>query len=150
MAVLCGPSCLHGWLCAPVAKLARAPGGKRRTKVRLTDENLRGRVIIAADGQVIGEITALFLECDSWRVESLQARLGDGIADQIGANHSIFRSGTLEIPVRVVQSVGDTVVLSVPVDGLRELLPTDARTTASPVATLPAASHAKRDRNQEK
>ena len=45
----------------------------------------------------------------------------------IGADRSMFHAGTLEIPVRMVQSVGDTVVLSVPVDGLREVLPRDAR-----------------------
>jgi hypothetical protein len=29
----------------------------------------------------------------------------------------------VEVPTRLVQSVGDAVVLSVPVDGLREVLP---------------------------
>ncbi len=102
--------------------------------MRLSDEKLRGRTIIAADGQVVGEITALFLESDTWRVESLQARLGKDIADQIGADRSIFHAGTLEIPVRMVQSVGDTVVLSVPVNGLREVLPMDARAKAEGAA----------------
>jgi sporulation protein YlmC with PRC-barrel domain len=95
--------------------------------MRLSDENLRGRTIIAADGQVVGEVIALFLQSDAWRVESLQVRLGSDIADQIGADRSIFHAGTVEIPVRMVQSVGDTVVLSVPVGGLREVLPPDGR-----------------------
>lgn len=95
--------------------------------MRLSDDNLRGRIVIAADGQVVGEITALFLESDAWRVESLQVRLGKDIADQIGADRSIFHAGRLEIPVRMIQSVGDTVVLSVSVDGLREVLPMEAR-----------------------
>lgn len=102
--------------------------------MRLSDDNLRGRTIIAADGQVVGEITDLFLECDTWRVESLQAKLGKDIADQIGADRSIFHAGTLEIPVRMVQSVGDTVVLSIPVDGLREVLPIEAQAKAEAVA----------------
>jgi len=87
--------------------------------MRLSDDNIRGRSIIAADGQVVGEITALFLESDTWRVESLQAKLGKDIADQIGADRSMFHAGTLEIPVHMVQAVGDTVVLSVPIEGLR-------------------------------
>lgn len=98
--------------------------------MRLSDENLRGRTIIAADGQVVGEITALFLEGDAWRVESLQAKLRKEIADQLGADRSLFHAGTLEIPVRMVQSVSDAVVLSVPVNGLREILPMDAQTKA--------------------
>ena len=91
--------------------------------MRLSDEKLHGRTIIAADGQVVGELSALFLDCDSWQVESLQVKLGKAIADQLGASRSMFHAGELEIPVRMVQSVGDTVVLSVPVDELREVLP---------------------------
>ena len=96
--------------------------------MRLSDDNIRGRTVIAADGQVVGEIIALFFESDAWQVESLQAKLGKDIADQLGADRSVFHAGTFEIPIRMVQSVGDTVVLSVPVDGLREVLSTDART----------------------
>jgi sporulation protein YlmC with PRC-barrel domain len=91
--------------------------------MRLTDENIRGRAIIAADGQVVGEVTALFLDSETWLVESLQAELGNDIADQIEAERSMFHAGTLEIPVRLVQSVGDTIVLSTAVDGLRDVVP---------------------------
>jgi sporulation protein YlmC with PRC-barrel domain len=93
--------------------------------MRLSDENLRGRTIIAADGQVIGEIAALFIDSDAWRVESLQVKLRKDIADQLGANRTVFHAGALEIPVRMIQSAGDTVVLSVPVDGLRQVLPSE-------------------------
>lgn len=98
--------------------------------MRLSDETLRGRSIIAADGQVIGEISALFLDSDGWRVESLQVKLRKDIADQLGANRTLFHAGALEVPVRMIQSVGDTVVLSVPVDGLRKALPSDHPATA--------------------
>ena len=93
--------------------------------MRLSDENLRGRTIIAADGQVVGEVGALFLDSDAWRVESLQASLRKDVADQLGAHRSVFRAGALEIPVRMVQSVGPTVVLSVAVDELRAVLPSE-------------------------
>jgi sporulation protein YlmC with PRC-barrel domain len=91
--------------------------------MRLSDENLRGRTVIAADGQAIGEIAALFLDSDAWRVESLQIKLRKEVADQLGATRSLFHSGTIEIPIRMVQSVGDAVVLSVAGDELRQVLP---------------------------
>jgi sporulation protein YlmC with PRC-barrel domain len=91
--------------------------------MRLSDENLRGRTVIAADGQAIGEITALFLDSDAWRVESLQIKLRNEVADQLGARRGMFHAGTLEMPIRMVQSVGDAVVLSVAADELREVLP---------------------------
>jgi sporulation protein YlmC with PRC-barrel domain len=91
--------------------------------MRLSDENLRGRTVIGADGQTIGEIAALFLDSDAWRVESLQIKLHKEVADQLSAARGMFHAGTLELPVRMVPSVGDAIVLSVPALELRQVLP---------------------------
>jgi sporulation protein YlmC with PRC-barrel domain len=96
---------------------------RRFELMRLSDENLRGRTVIAADGQAIGEVAALFLDSDAWRVESLQIKLRKEIADQLGATRGMFHAGTLELPVGMVQSVGDAIVLSVPALELRQVLP---------------------------
>jgi sporulation protein YlmC with PRC-barrel domain len=99
------------------------------TKMRLSDETLRGRHVVAADGQVIGDVAALFLNSDAWSVESLQIKLRKDIADQLGAARGMFHAGTIELPVSMVQSVGDAVVLSVPVLELRQVLPGTAGST---------------------
>jgi sporulation protein YlmC with PRC-barrel domain len=99
--------------------------------MRLSDENLRGRTVIAADGQAIGEIAALFLDSDAWRVESLQIKLRNEVADQLGATRGMFHAGTLEMPTRMVQSVGDAVVLSVATRELQQVLPRGGDTSAS-------------------
>ena len=91
--------------------------------MRLSDETLRGRTVIASDGLAIGEIAALFIDSDAWRVESIQVKLNKDIADRIGAGRSMFHAGAVEIPIRMVQSVGDAVVLSAAVDELRQALP---------------------------
>jgi sporulation protein YlmC with PRC-barrel domain len=103
---------------------------RRRVPVRLSDVNLRGTSVVAADGQVIGEVAALFLDSSAWQVESLQVKLRKEIADRLGADRGLFHPGTLEVPVRVIQSVGDTVVLSLPVDGLRTVLPSEGEAAA--------------------
>ena len=90
--------------------------------MRLSDDSLRGRTVIAADGHVIGEVAALFVDTESWRIESLQFKLRKEVADQLGATRNVFRAGTLEVPIRIIQSVGDTVVLSVATDNLRDVL----------------------------
>ena len=89
--------------------------------MRLTDGELRGRTIIGSDGVAIGEITALYV--DNWRVDALQVTLRKEIADQVGADRSFFRAGAVEIPIRMVQSVGDAVILSIAMGDLRRLLP---------------------------
>lgn len=91
--------------------------------MRLSDGNLRGRTVIGADGRAIGEVAALFLDSDRWSVESLHLKLRKDVADELGASRGLFHPGTLEVPTRLVQSVGDAVVLAVRVDGLREVLP---------------------------
>ena len=91
--------------------------------MRLSDENLRGRTVIAADGQAIGEIAALFLDVEAWRIQSLNIKLRKEVADQLGATRGMFHAASLELPVGMVQSVGDAVVLSVATDELRQVLP---------------------------
>lgn len=91
--------------------------------MRLSDESLRGRTLISADGLAVGEIVFLFIDADSWRVELLSVKLRKDVADRLGADRSMFRAGAIEVPTSLVQSVGDAVVLSVPVDELRHVLP---------------------------
>lgn len=104
--------------------------------MRLSDESIHGRTVIASDGLAIGSVSLLFVAVDagSWRVESLQAKLHKDVADRLGAGRTWLRAGEIEIPIRLVQSVGDAVVLSVAIDELREVLP---RTLESPVAPPP-------------
>ena len=99
--------------------------------MRLSDENLRGRTVIGADGQAVGEVAALFLDSDAWGIQSLQVKLRKEIADRLGASRTVFHAGTVEIPIRLIQSVGDAVVLSVPVDGLRQVLPEENEPAAA-------------------
>lgn len=91
--------------------------------MRLSDDNLRGRKVFSSDGLEIGEIAVLFLDSEAWRVESLQVKLERDVADRLGADRSMFHAGAVEIPTSMIQSVGDAVVLSVPVDELRQVLP---------------------------
>lgn len=100
--------------------------------MRLSDETMRGKPVVGADGLVIGEVAALFLDSEAWRIESLQVKLRRDTADRLGASRGIFHAGTIEIPVGIVQSVGDAVVLSVEVAGLRQLLPIEGDRTPAP------------------
>ena len=88
--------------------------------MRLSAENLHGRTVIAADGQALGSIKSVFLDAPFARVESISVELRKDIADRIGAARSVFHRGLIELPVRLIQSVGDAVVLAVAVDALRE------------------------------
>jgi sporulation protein YlmC with PRC-barrel domain len=91
--------------------------------MQVSDEHVRGRTVIAADGQAIGEVAALFVDTSAWTVVALQIKLNKAAAEQLGAARGILRAATLELPIRMVQSVADAVLLSVPTLGLRKILP---------------------------
>ena len=91
--------------------------------MRISDEHFRGRTVIAADGQAIGEVGALLIDTSGWTIVSLQIKLSKAVAEKIGAARSIIHAATLELPVRMVQSVGDAILLSIPTLELRQLLP---------------------------
>jgi sporulation protein YlmC with PRC-barrel domain len=91
--------------------------------MQVSDEHLRGRTVIAADGQAIGEVAALLVDTSTWAVLTLQIKLNKMAAEQIGAKGSLLRSATLDLPVGLVQSVADAVLLSVPVPELRPIVP---------------------------
>ena len=91
--------------------------------MQLSDEHLRERTVIAADGQAIGEVAALLIDTSTWTVEILQIKLTKSAAEQIGAKGGLLRAATLDLPVRLVQSVADTVLLSVPTSELRPVVP---------------------------
>jgi sporulation protein YlmC with PRC-barrel domain len=91
--------------------------------MQISDELFRGRAVIAADGQTIGEVAALFIDTSTWTIVSLQIKLSKTAAELVGAARSLLHAATIELPVRMVQSVGDTVLLSVPTPGLRQTLP---------------------------
>lgn len=102
--------------------------------MRLSDDTMRGKTVVGSDGQVIGEVSALFLNSEAWRIESLQVKLRRETADLIGASRGIFHAGSIEIPVASVQSVGDAIVLSVAVDDLRQLLGSDGELATTQAA----------------
>lgn len=91
--------------------------------MRFSERVHQGRTVVASGGQTIGTVEALFIDGETWKVEALQVKLNSEAADQIGAFWNFFHAGRVELPTRIVQSVSDTVVLSVSVDELRHVLP---------------------------
>jgi sporulation protein YlmC with PRC-barrel domain len=88
--------------------------------MQISDENLRGRSVVAADGQTTGEVAGVFIDTSTWTIASLKIKLSKTAAEQLGASKSLLRATTIELPIRMIQSVGDTVLLSVPTLGLRQ------------------------------
>lgn len=89
--------------------------------MRITDDNLHGRVVLSADGLAIGEVHKLFFHGAQFAIDAVEVRLRKEIAERFGIKHSTFHPASLEIPAGFVQSVGDAVILSAKLDDLRTL-----------------------------
>jgi sporulation protein YlmC with PRC-barrel domain len=89
----------------------------------ISDEQVRGRPVVAADGQVVGDVAGLWLDIDHWRVEALQLKLRKEAAARLRTGGGMFHAPVLKVPIRLVQSVGQAIVLSVGVDELKLLVP---------------------------
>jgi len=94
--------------------------------MNLSANDITGRTIVGAGGDVIGELANVCVDTESWRVDSVRVTLRKEVADRLGAERSLFQAGSVQIPVSLIQSVGDAVVLSVSVSGLSEALFSDA------------------------
>lgn len=88
--------------------------------------------MVSGDGLALGEVTRLFVDSTTWRVESLQVTLRKESAERIGVKHSMFHKPSIEIATRLIQSVGDAVVLTIALDALR--------TPESPLPSEPSES----------
>ena len=62
--------------------------------MQISDEHLRGRTVIAADGQAVGEVAALFIDTSTWTVVALQIKLSKSAAEQVGAARGLLRAAT--------------------------------------------------------
>ena len=91
--------------------------------MRLSDENLRGRAVVAADGQVIGEVYPMLLTPNNGRWSPYGSNCVRTLLSN-SVRRTIFHAAVIEVPVQMIQSVGDAIVLSVAAVGLRQVLPT--------------------------
>jgi len=87
--------------------------------MKIASDDLIGRIVVCADGIAVGEVIRLFVDSTSWQVETLQVMLRKESSERIGVKHSLFHRPSIEIATRLVQSVGDAVVLSIALDELR-------------------------------
>ncbi|MBZ4419119.1 PRC-barrel domain-containing protein [Myxococcus sp. RHSTA-1-4] len=90
--------------------------------MRFSERIHPGRTVVASGGEELGTVDAVFIDGETWKVEALQVKLHSETADKLGAFWNLFHAGRIELPTRIVQSVSDTVVLSVSIEELRQVL----------------------------
>ncbi|CAM4501508.1 PRC-barrel domain containing protein [Corallococcus exiguus] len=99
--------------------------------MQFAESVVQGRVVVAAGGQVLGNVETLSIDSETWKIDSIQVKLTSEASEQFGVYWNYFHAGRIYVPTRLVHSVSDTVLLSVSIDELREVLSQDTASAPS-------------------
>ncbi|WP_375759600.1 PRC-barrel domain containing protein [Corallococcus exercitus] len=94
--------------------------------MQFAESVVQGRMVVAAGGQALGNVETLSIDSETWKIDSIQVKLSSEAAELFGVYWNYFHAGRIYVPTRLVHSVSDTVLLSVTVDELREVLAQDS------------------------
>ncbi|NRD62281.1 PRC-barrel domain containing protein [Corallococcus exiguus] len=91
----------------------------------------QGRMVVTAGGQALGNVETLSIDSETWKIDTIQVKLTSEASEQFGVYWNYFHAGRIYVPTRLVHSVSDTVLLSVSIDELREVLSQDSASAPS-------------------
>jgi sporulation protein YlmC with PRC-barrel domain len=91
--------------------------------MRLSDQSLHGKHVITADGTVIGNVHAVYIDGANLHLDCLAIEVRKDLADRLGVQRSLFHKGIVEIPADQIQFIGQTIILAVPFANLRATAP---------------------------
>jgi sporulation protein YlmC with PRC-barrel domain len=80
-------------------------------------DKLIGKYVICAGGFDLGEINGFEMDTDSWKVTHLHVKLSKPASEDLGFKKR-FRSSTVCMPISLVASVGDNLLLNKSLDEL--------------------------------
>ena len=82
----------------------------------------KGKKVVGAQGSEVGEVEGIELDLGNWKVVGLQVGLTNEAAAQAGFKRPILSQIVVRVPVELVATVGDVVMLKEQVKELKELV----------------------------
>ncbi|MGA2682801.1 MAG: hypothetical protein ABSF44_13495 [Candidatus Bathyarchaeia archaeon] len=83
----------------------------------VTFENLSGKFVICAGGFDLGEVKGIEMNTTNWQITHLNVKLSKPASEDLGFKKR-FRSSIVCVPVSLVATVGDNVLLNKSLDEL--------------------------------
>jgi sporulation protein YlmC with PRC-barrel domain len=90
--------------------------------MRTSLDALPGTSVLDSAGRVLGRITRVQVDTESWAVESLRVRLRRRTAQELGLRWSLLHMPTMDVPTGLVLAAGDAVILRAALDELAPLV----------------------------
>jgi sporulation protein YlmC with PRC-barrel domain len=83
--------------------------------------NLKGKKVVGAKGQNVGEVESLDLEPSTWQVTGLQVSLTNEAAKELECNKSFLRKVVVSVPTKIVDTVGNMIILNEDIQDFKTL-----------------------------
>ena len=83
---------------------------------------LKGKKVVGAKGNAIGEIEGFDVELSSWQVTGLEVGLTDDAATELGFKRPFLSKVVIIIPTKIVSLVGNFVTLDKEIENLYSLM----------------------------
>ena len=93
-----------------------------KKNVSVNPTKLKGKKVVGAKGQNVGEVESLDLEPSNWQVTGLQVSLTAEAATELGCNKSFLRKAVVAIPTKIVASVGNMIILNEDIQDFKTLV----------------------------
>ena len=74
-------------------------------------DKISGKFVICAGGFDLGEVNGIEVNTDTWIVTHLHVKLSKPASEDLGFNKR-FRSSTVCLPISLVSTVGDNILLN--------------------------------------
>ena len=83
---------------------------------------LKGKKVISAKGDTIGEVEGLDVKPSNWQVTGLQVGLTDSAATELGFKRPFLSKVVIIIPSKIISQVGNFITLDEEIENLESLV----------------------------
>jgi sporulation protein YlmC with PRC-barrel domain len=91
-------------------------GGKGEAMSVIGTRDLIGKSVVSQDGAEIGDIQALDIDVETWKVVTVEIRLERGVLEKLNLKKPLLGSQSVRIAAERISGVSDQVVLKNTVD----------------------------------
>ncbi|MEM3059405.1 MAG: PRC-barrel domain-containing protein [Methanomassiliicoccales archaeon] len=85
-------------------------------------EDIIGLEIVTSDARIVGTVEGVALDIENWYIPALRISVKKGLEDAVGVKKPLFSSAKILLKTDKVESVSDTITLSVPINGIKDAL----------------------------
>jgi sporulation protein YlmC with PRC-barrel domain len=83
--------------------------------------SLKGKEVIGTEGYLLGEMSDLHVDFDTWQATAFYVILSDEAVAELDLKKPFFRKLTVCLPTELIKVVGDVITLTAPVRNLKDI-----------------------------